>query len=125
MSATEEQAFTEFVDKTSEKQFRATPDALDLESDMIENSTAKRSVNVELIGKIGQAIYTGKPQLYRNGNDEAYWRVPLLVVPPEGNPEDYPLGLYADVDAYSGTYTLDLGTIKKIKEKAISILKNL
>lgn len=85
---------------------------------------ARRLVNLELIKKVGDLIMTGESELVVDGT-KVYWKVPLLVVPPDEDENTYPTGEYALVDAISGLYVLEEEAIEKLKEAARPILDRL
>ena len=85
---------------------------------------ARRLVNVELMKKVGQMIMTGEPEIYIDGKN-IYWKVPLLVVPPDDDDNTYLLGKYALVDAIAGRYTMDKQFIEELRAEARPILERL
>ncbi|MDA1190092.1 MAG: hypothetical protein O3A46_00235 [Candidatus Poribacteria bacterium] len=85
---------------------------------------ARRLVNVELMKKIGQMVMTGEPELLVEG-EHVYWKVPLLVVPPEDDPNTYPTGRFAYVDAIAGRYALTKTENEALRKAAYPILKEL
>ncbi len=85
---------------------------------------AKRLVNIELMEKVGQMIMAGEPELAIDGQ-KIYWKVPFLVVPPDNDPNLYPTGSYAFVDAISGIYVLDEEAQKELITLSDPILDRL
>ena len=90
----------------------------------VSDRVARRMVNLELIKKVGDLIMTDNPELLMDG-EKLYWKVPFLVVPPDGDPNTYPTGQYALVDALSGLYVLEEETIEDLKKASEPILDQL
>lgn len=90
----------------------------------INATVARRLVNVQLMKKVGQLIITGEPDIAMDG-ENIYWKVPLFVVPPDGNDKTYPLQHAAFVDAISGIYIMAPDFIEKIKAESTPILYQL
>lgn len=85
---------------------------------------ARRLVNIELMKKVGQMIMAGEPELLIDGQ-KVYWKVLFLVVPPDNDPNTYPTGKYALVDAISGIYILGKKEIEELKAASDPILDRL
>jgi hypothetical protein len=85
---------------------------------------ARRLVNIELMKKVGDMLMTGEPELVIDGQ-KIYWKVPFLVVPPDDDPNIYPTGTYALVDAISGLYVMNPKEIDTLKAAAYPILDRL
>ena len=90
----------------------------------INAKVARRLVNVQLMKKAGQMIITGKPEI-KIDDDKIYWKVPLFVVPPDGDDKTYPLKQTALVDAISGAYVMAPDFVQKIKAESTPILRQL
>jgi len=90
----------------------------------ISDRVARRIVNVEIMKKIGDLMVAGVPKLYMKEN-RLYWRLPFLVVPPDGDPNTYPTGEYALVDAHSGIYVLEEQDVVHLKAVSRPILTRL
>ena len=91
---------------------------------VITADTAKQVVDIEIMKKVGQMIEAGEPKFCLEG-EESYWKVPLVVVPPEGDTHTYPTGKYALVDALSGDYVLDLESIGELKATSTPLIEKL
>ena len=85
---------------------------------------ARRLVNVELMKKVGQMVVTGEPDLVRE-RERVLWKVPFWVVPPEDDPNIYPTGTHALVDAISGIYVMSKKEVEALKTVARPILDKL
>ncbi|MBI4532152.1 MAG: hypothetical protein HY709_11610 [Candidatus Latescibacteria bacterium] len=85
---------------------------------------ARRLVNTQLMLRVGQMIMAGDPELVIEGQ-KISWKVPFLVVPPEGDPSTYPTGTYALVDAITGLYTMTKQEIEALKVVSDPILDRL
>lgn len=90
----------------------------------ITASIARRLVNTQLMLKVGQMIVAGEPELVTEGQT-VYWKVPLWVAPPAHDPNIYPTGKYALVDAVLGTYMLSKQEIEELKAAARPLLYQL
>ena len=85
---------------------------------------ARRLVNTELMQKVGQMVMAGEAELLVDGQ-KVYWKVPLLVVPPDGDANVYPTGRCALVNAYSGIYVLNKKEVEALKSAARPLLYRL
>jgi hypothetical protein len=85
---------------------------------------ARRLVNIELMKKIGDMLMAGEPELLIDGQN-VYWNVPFWVVPPDEDPNTYPTGTSALVDAMSGLYVMSPQEIEGLKAAAYPILDTL
>lgn len=85
---------------------------------------ARRLVNVELMKKVGQMVMAGEPDLVIE-RERVLWKVPFWVVPPEDDPNTYPTGTHALVDAISGIYVMSKKEIETLKAVARPILDKL
>ena len=90
----------------------------------INAKVARRLVNVQLMKKVGQMIITGEPEISVDGS-KIYWKVPLFVVPPDGDDKTYQLKQSAFVDAISGIYIMDADFVEKLKAESTPILRQL
>ena len=85
---------------------------------------ARRLVNTELMKKVGQMIMADEPELLVDGQ-KVYWKVPFLVVSPEGDTKIYPTGKHALVDALSGIYIMSKKEMEELKAASDPILDQL
>ncbi|MDA1193148.1 MAG: hypothetical protein O3A46_15840 [Candidatus Poribacteria bacterium] len=85
---------------------------------------AQRLVDIELMKKVGQMVMAGEPMLLVDG-ERIYWKVPFVAVPPDDDPNTYPIGVHALVDAIAGTYTLTQSDKEAIRHSARPILYRL
>ena len=90
----------------------------------INAKVARRLVNVQLMKKVGQMIITGEPEITVDGS-KIDWKVPLFVVPPDGDDNTYQLKHSAFVDAISGIYIMDADFVEKLKAESTPILRQL
>ena len=90
----------------------------------VSDRVARRIINVEIMKKVGDLIVADVPKLFMK-DDRLYWRAPLLVVPPDDNPNTYPTGEYALVDAHSGIYVLKEQEVARLKAVSRPILTRL
>ena len=85
---------------------------------------ARRLVNTELMKKVGQMIMAGEAELLIDGQ-KIYWKVPFLVVPPDGDNKTYLTGQHALIDAISGIYLMSKKEVEELKSSSDPILDRL
>jgi hypothetical protein len=93
---------------------------------VISSHAAQRTVNIQLVRKMGLLITTGNPQLLIDeAKSTISWQVPFLVQPPLGDKNAYATGESACVDAVSGDYVLAEDAVQRIRKAAIPIINQL
>lgn len=74
--------------------------------------------------KVGQMVVAGEPEL-SDERGSIHWKVPLLVVPPDGDSRTYPTRTHALVDAVSGLYSMSRREVEQLEAASEPILQRL